>query len=128
MRTDEEIRQDVLLRPLGSPIGGEGFPCEEQRVSWHHVVAEPSGLDEGIEPFLLAISNGELGIDTVIDENIALKRGGFQLRYGPFSEILIIRHNIKKDIRVDEDHPSPRVSAMIASVLSSVRALSLIHI
>lgn len=70
------------------------------------------------EFFDAVIAHRKFGINDIVDQRRGGESGRFELLNRPVSPGSIIGHEIEQDIRVDERQTSPRVSAMIASVVS----------
>ncbi|MDB5523577.1 MAG: hypothetical protein JWM58_1340 [Rhizobium sp.] len=81
-----------------------------------------SFIEEGIQVFDSFVANSQLCINDVVDKQRATKACRIELSDRPFGPNGIICHKVEEDVRVDKRRASPRVNAMIASVLSPLPA------
>jgi hypothetical protein len=74
MCTDEEVGQHPAALSASASVACECLRCEEKRSPWNGDVTEPCGGDEGVDIFDPALPGRNLGIDDVVDDQVASQR------------------------------------------------------
>ncbi len=121
MGTDVEVGERRGPGPASPPIAPERLTGQEGslvrqvlasiEVGWQGIL---EGLD-GIE------AHGHLGVDEGVDDERRLVRDVLERAAGPRAPGGVGGHDVEQDVAVHHDgtHPSPRVRAMISSVVIS---------
>ncbi|MEJ1932453.1 hypothetical protein WDZ92_19625, partial [Nostoc sp. NIES-2111] len=100
------------------------MPARKRRVAAHIRPADVHIRKQSLDVLDVLVADREFGTDDPVDDNGAQCGPGVEVLHRPLRPGRIVLSDIEQDIGVDQDQPeSPRVSAMISSVLRCVVAV-----
>src|SRR5215468_1546591 len=119
MGSDKEIRQRRSFRSAPAPISKKRLPCKKGGLIGNRLSFEQGFRQRVIEVLNSRIVNRNLGIDNRVDNQTKAITYAFYRRCRPGVPSRVLCQDIEQDVAVDDygAHYSPRVSAMISSVL-----------
>jgi hypothetical protein len=124
MGADEKIGQHSGAATTLGAVTLKYLAGEKQCCAWTFYEIKPTAGKHTINVLDTRVADRELRIHYGVDQNGAARCSGVELTQGPTRPFGIICCNVEEYIRVDQRHRlSPRLSAMIASVVSPLVAV-----
>jgi len=120
---DEEIGQYAAACAAVRAISLKYFAGEEKSGPWNFREPEPCLVYYSVNLLDSGIADREFSIDHRVNKKRAPRCGGIKVRVGPFRPSVVVRRDVEQDVRIDERYRSPRVKAMIWSVVRRVVAV-----
>src|SRR6185437_664779 len=102
MGTYEKVRKRQTLCSASPPIGKERLAIEKGGFVWNGLTIEHGFRERGIEIFDARISNRDFGINNWIDDEAIPVGGMLDGRRGPPKPTRVFRHDIKKDVGINQ--------------------------
>lgn len=113
-----------VLMPPASRYRRNALPARNN-AGRYRCVDDPCLADHFVEFFDRWVTDGQFWVNNVVDRDLVSGGREIQLLSGPLSPPRVSRNEVQKDVTVDKDQSesSPRVRAMISSVVISSLAL-----